>query len=266
MNNKEMLREKQGQRLTKIIKEKYGTYGEKPRTKQFIKDLDDIGHKVSKETVSRIISGHDPIKDRVDSFSKVLGVSTKYLLYETDFRTEEEEEKERQKIKIISDEHKEENYSEWRTAGERRVKTVKMVLSYLLTKGIIVEYKTKEALSIENIEGQYYVIDSRSKLPIDDIQFYSWLFSDLFHVKLSDDKTLHIEEVDIISASGNITLSVPDFMRFVYDISLSIDNVVSHRVQTWIKLYNYNIKEDWDPAEAFIDLPVAEKRKEYKNE
>lgn len=252
-------RKLQGNKLKHLIIERYGTkdFNEKFCSDYTLKGYGDL----SSSRLSQIYAGA-PMDSYIGAFSKVLKVRMEYLAYPDDnCKTNDDLRRLIDQEKADKEANEKTDYEERsRNSINDRIQIVKSVISYLLEKGVIVEYISDEGFMFVNKEGRFFSPDLKSD--IEEDLFYRWLYTDMFSVKLSDNMYIHISRIAIISSCGSMTLSVPDFMRFVYDIDIEI----SHRVQTWIKLYNYNIKEDWDPAEAFIDLPVAEKRKEYKNE
>lgn len=244
------LREKQGNRLTKLLKEKYGNRGDSPKLLPFKNDL--INYEwIEVATLTRICHGTDPIDSHVKAFSAVLGVSEDFLLCNTDHRTEEDHKKaiireyEEKKSRMMSD-----VFARWNTEASDRIRIVKSVISMLEDRNYKITYETIEGYQIVKTDKKYAAYGTDNSYQLSEDKFYSWLNSSEMNIPVSKEEWLHLSKVCISAPDLNaIELTMNDFMKMVHDIN----NEISHRLDSWFHLYSYEVSESWNETYAYME-------------
>jgi hypothetical protein len=195
---------------------------------------------IQESRLSQILHGSPLSYEHARDFAKVLDVPAGYLLGELDYPSKQAE----------KDDFFHDDLKEWSEKDLNRIKIIKRVFHTLSESNITISFELKESGAIIFKNDSFSHQEKNCFMEIDEKIFYQCLINPEAVITLSHitekrntrKRYLHLNNrINVIRIDNScMSLDINEFMKFIYDMDMSINNIIKCRTDYWFNYSGYN--------------------------
>lgn len=182
--------------------------------------------------------------EQFKALSEFFNVSIRYLLCETDYKTEDTE-RLSQFINVVD------------TTTDKNDSTLNLLLTVfnkrrmkLILSLSSARKRAKSAIKLIYENGHFFVIQQGDKKPVLKTNLVNWFINPDFPIELYVSESYKVfnvgQEIELIDSQGDSTyMTFNDFKKMATDIELSINCIIDCRLEYWLKHSDYDSDNDF---------------------